>query len=406
MLDSCRNARGVPRVASVFERHRATLDRALTAIAERGYWSAVSRIGEPQGLRRRRGRGRQGRLRRAARQAVSRSSSPATVGTVGGERSPYGFPLGITYPKADVDALFAAVARAAEPLAQGGARGVGRRVPRDPAPDQPAELPHRQRRDAHDRPGVHDGVPGRRPARAGPRPRGGRVRVGRDAAHPGEGAVGKAAGQERAAADGKALPHRAARHRARDRLLHVPDVERLSRPVRRSRHRQRGRREAASGGDPAARDHGEDRARGAGRGGLRSERRHAGRARGRRRHRAEARAAPRREADRLHRQHGQRRLARGERAAGAGLHRKGRRQPDRRRLGRRLQGHGAQRRVLAVALHRADVHGAAEHLHPARRHRHRRGPPVVRPGRRGAGRRRAASCSAIRRARSRSWARW
>ena len=37
---------------------------------------------------------------------------PGTVGTVGGEKSPYGFALGITYPKADVDALFAAVAKA------------------------------------------------------------------------------------------------------------------------------------------------------------------------------------------------------------------------------------------------------------------------------------------------------
>ena len=53
---------------------------------------------------------------------------------------------------------------------------------RDPAPDQPAELPLRQRRDAHDRAGVHDGVPGGRPARAGPRARGRRLRVGRDEA--------------------------------------------------------------------------------------------------------------------------------------------------------------------------------------------------------------------------------
>ena len=55
-------------------------------------------------------------------------------------------------------------------------------------------------------PGVHDGVPGRRPARAGPRARGRRVRVGRDAPRAGAGALGKAAGQERADPDGKALP--------------------------------------------------------------------------------------------------------------------------------------------------------------------------------------------------------
>ncbi len=62
----------------------------------------------------------------------------------------------------------------------------------------------------------------------------------------------------------------------------------------------------------------------------------------------------------------------------------------------------AQRRVLAVALHRPDVHGAAEHLRPAGRHRHRRRPPDVRPGRRRAGGGRAPSCSAIRRGPSRS----
>ncbi len=50
---------------------------------------------------------------------------------------------------------------------------------------------------------------------------------------PRQGAVGKAAGQERAAADGKAVSRRAARRRPRDRLLHVSDVERLSGAVRR-----------------------------------------------------------------------------------------------------------------------------------------------------------------------------
>ena len=45
------------------------------------------------------------------------------------------------------------------------------------------------------------------------------------------------------------------------------------------------------------------------------------------------------------------------------------------RLRGRLQGRGAQRRLLARALHRADVHGAAEHLRAEGRHRHRRRPP-------------------------------
>ena len=73
---------------------------------------------------------------------------------------------------------------------------------------------------------------------------------------PAKRAMGEAAGQERADPHGEALPRRAARHRPRHRLLHVSDVERLSRPVREPRHRQRGDRQAASGRDPAAGDHG------------------------------------------------------------------------------------------------------------------------------------------------------
>ena len=49
-----------------------------------------------------------------------------------------------------------------------------------------------------------------------------------------------------------------------------------------------------------------------------------------------------------------------------------------------LRGHARQPRVLADALLRPDVHDAAEHLRPARRHRDRRGPPVLRGVRRSA----------------------
>ncbi len=73
---------------------------------------------------------------------------------------------------------------------------------------------------------------------------------------PRDGAVGKAAGQERADPHGEAVSRRAARHRSRHRLLHVSDVERLPGSVREPRDRQRGGRQAASGRDPAARDHG------------------------------------------------------------------------------------------------------------------------------------------------------
>ena len=109
----------------LFERHRATLERALAGDRRARLLERVSRIGEPEGLRRRRGRGRQGRVRRAAAASRFRSTQPGTVGTVGGEKSPYGFPLGITYPKADLDALFAAIARRKVAVAQGAGRRRG-----------------------------------------------------------------------------------------------------------------------------------------------------------------------------------------------------------------------------------------------------------------------------------------
>ena len=62
---------------------------------------------------------------------------------------------------------------------------------------------------------------------------GGRMTLdGKTAAGARVGAVGEAPGQERAPADGKALPHRPARCRAGHRLQHLSDLERVSRLVR------------------------------------------------------------------------------------------------------------------------------------------------------------------------------
>ena len=141
----------------------------VQAIARARLLERVSGIGEPQGVRRRHRRGRQGRVRCVARQALRARPARHRSARSAARRSPYGFPLGITYPKADPDALFAAVAEAQASWRTAGARGVGRRVPRNPRAHQPAELPDGQCRHAHDRPGVHDGVPGSRPACAGPR---------------------------------------------------------------------------------------------------------------------------------------------------------------------------------------------------------------------------------------------
>lgn len=95
----------------LFDKHRATLDRALQAIAERGYWSPFPESASPKVY----GEG-SAEAGKAAFDALLGKpfelDQPGMVGRVGNERSPYGFALGITYPKADLDRLFAAIDKA------------------------------------------------------------------------------------------------------------------------------------------------------------------------------------------------------------------------------------------------------------------------------------------------------
>ncbi len=94
-----------------FERHRATLERAVEAIHERSYWSAYPESASPKVY----GEGA-AEAGKAAYDALLGKrfplTQPATVGEVGGEQSPFGPVLGITYPRSDMDGLFAAVSRA------------------------------------------------------------------------------------------------------------------------------------------------------------------------------------------------------------------------------------------------------------------------------------------------------
>ena len=95
----------------LFERHKALLEQALKAIAERGYWSAFPESPSPKVY----GEGA-AEAGKGAFDALQNKPFPLALpgadGTVGAERSPYGFPLGITYPKVGLDALFAAIAKA------------------------------------------------------------------------------------------------------------------------------------------------------------------------------------------------------------------------------------------------------------------------------------------------------
>jgi phenylacetic acid degradation protein paaN len=93
----------------LFERHKALLDRALQAIADRGYWTPFPE--SPKAYEE-----NMPAYGKAAFEALLNKPFPlallGTVGRVGAEVSPYGMALGITYPKVELDQLFGAIATA------------------------------------------------------------------------------------------------------------------------------------------------------------------------------------------------------------------------------------------------------------------------------------------------------
>jgi phenylacetic acid degradation protein paaN len=103
----------------LFERHRATLDRAVEAIASRGYWTPFPESPSPKVY----GEGAAEAGKKKFDALLNQRfplTQPATVGQVGNERSPYGVRLGVTYPKPDIEGLMAAVE-----LAEAGWRKAG-----------------------------------------------------------------------------------------------------------------------------------------------------------------------------------------------------------------------------------------------------------------------------------------
>ncbi|MEP7061583.1 MAG: phenylacetic acid degradation protein PaaN [Betaproteobacteria bacterium] len=92
----------------LFDKHRATLERALTAIAERSYWSAFPESASPKVY----GEGAADAGKAAFDALRDRPFDPDAGASVGRERSPFGFDLGITYPAQDLDGLFASIGTA------------------------------------------------------------------------------------------------------------------------------------------------------------------------------------------------------------------------------------------------------------------------------------------------------
>ena len=75
---------------ALFDKHRATLDRALEAIHERGYWSAYPESPSPRNY----GEGAADAAKAQFDAMLNQPfalEQPGTVGRSGHERSPYGF---------------------------------------------------------------------------------------------------------------------------------------------------------------------------------------------------------------------------------------------------------------------------------------------------------------------------
>jgi phenylacetic acid degradation protein paaN len=95
----------------LFTKHEATLEKALDAIAKRGYWSPFPESPSPKVYGETANPDGEAAFRAHLNHAFA-LDQPTTGETAGAERSPFGFNLGISYPKADVDALLATSAAA------------------------------------------------------------------------------------------------------------------------------------------------------------------------------------------------------------------------------------------------------------------------------------------------------
>jgi len=104
-----------------FERHQSLLERAQAAAAERGYWSPFAESPSPRHYGE-----TAGDDGRAAFEALRGKPFPLTLtgaqDSVGGEQSPYGFALDISYPQVPVASLVQNAGRALEQWRRAGPR--------------------------------------------------------------------------------------------------------------------------------------------------------------------------------------------------------------------------------------------------------------------------------------------
>ncbi|MDB1086326.1 phenylacetic acid degradation protein PaaN [Streptomyces sp. ACA25] len=99
-------------VAHLTEKHRDTLDTALETIRSRAYWSPYPEHPKAYGENGTLDAGAGRAAFDALRDTPFELDQPGTDGRTGGEVSPYGFPLGVTYPHPDPEVLLPAMREA------------------------------------------------------------------------------------------------------------------------------------------------------------------------------------------------------------------------------------------------------------------------------------------------------
>lgn len=104
-----------------FERHQPMLQKALEAAAQRGYWSPFPESPSPRNYGETAAQDGQAAFD-ALRGKPFALDLPQASGAVGGEVSPFGFELGITYPQVAPEALVAASSKALEQWRRAGPR--------------------------------------------------------------------------------------------------------------------------------------------------------------------------------------------------------------------------------------------------------------------------------------------
>jgi phenylacetic acid degradation protein paaN len=95
----------------LFARHKPMLDKAVEAIQTRGYWSPFAEMPSPKAY----GETANDEGKNGFENLLNKRfplDQPGTAGETGSEQSPFGFELGVKYPKPDLDELIAAVQKA------------------------------------------------------------------------------------------------------------------------------------------------------------------------------------------------------------------------------------------------------------------------------------------------------